>query len=184
MERSKLAGDSKPDARASAARLLDAHALPAWYTNNSFVRRGYRPVTPNVALCFKSWCFVHNESANIYTHLVPAFIALPGNLLLHLYMDVRYPKASRTDRLIFHIYITTSLICFAMSTCYHTLLCHSQHFAALWVRIDYVGITVQILGSFISGIYMGFYCEPELRRLHWSIVSEIVEHLKTALTMA
>lgn len=38
------------------------------------------------------------------------------------------------------------------------------------MRLDYVGIVVQIVGSFIPGIYFAFYCEPQLQKVYWSMV--------------
>lgn len=62
------------------------------------------------------------------------------------------------------------MICFDASSTYHTLLCHSARFADLWGRFDYAAIVFQILGSFISWIYIGFYCEPHLQKIYWSMV--------------
>lgn len=69
------------------------------------------------------------------------------------------------------MYLATSATCFATSALYHTLLCHSERYRDLWVRCDYAAIVLQILGSFVSGIYVGFYCEPGLRGVYWSMVS-------------
>ena len=48
---------------------------------------------------------------------------------------------------------------------------HSAHFSDLWGRIDYTGIIILILGDFVSGIYVGFYCEPILQNTYWTMVS-------------
>ncbi|KAJ5593165.1 hypothetical protein N7537_010069 [Penicillium hordei] len=53
-----------------------------------------------------------------------------------------------------YIYLTTSVICFGISSAYHTFLCHSARYTDLCSRLDYVAIVFQILGSFVSGIYM------------------------------
>lgn len=47
---------------------------------------------------------------------------------------------------------------------------HSAHFSDLWGRIDYTGIIILILGDFVSGIYVGFYCEPILQNTYWTMV--------------
>jgi adiponectin receptor len=148
---------------------LSNKEVPLWYTQ-PFIHTGYRPVMNSVKFCFQSLTYMHNESVNIYSHLVPAIVALVAALVVPWYFRTNFPKASRQDRLIFEIYLSTSVICFTTSSLYHTLLCHSQPYFNLWVRIDYVAILVQILGSFISGIYLGFYCEPWLQKLHWSMV--------------
>lgn len=47
---------------------------------------------------------------------------------------------------------------------------HSAHFSDLWGRVDYTGIIILILGDFVSGIYVGFYCEPALQNTYWIMV--------------
>lgn len=159
-----------PQAPKTTRRLLTAGEVPSWYAHNAYIRTGYRPVTSSVTLCFESLGYVHNETANIYSHLVPAGIAVVGNYGFYTYFSLHYPDASWTDQLVFHIYLSTSIICFGISSMYHMLLCHSETFADLWGRLDYVAIVFQILGSIISGIYIGFYCEPGLQKLYWAMV--------------
>lgn len=47
---------------------------------------------------------------------------------------------------------------------------HSAPISDLWSRIDYTGIVVLILGDFVPGIYVGFYCERTLRNTYWTMV--------------
>ncbi|KAK3991509.1 mPR-like GPCR protein [Cladorrhinum sp. PSN332] len=113
--------------------LLNTH-VSTWYTD-SFILTGFRPVTHSVKFCFESLAYLHNETVNIYSHLIPASGAVVLAALVAWYFRVTFPKATRSDRLIFEIYLATS-----------------------------------ILGSFISGIYIGFYCEPRLQVLYWSMI--------------
>ena len=84
----------------------------------------------------------------------------------------------------FRVFLSTCVICFGTSAAYHTLICHSHAFAELWVRLDYVGIVVQIVGSFIPGIYFAFYCEPRLQKVYWAMVSSSLPPLLTKLEFA
>ena len=158
------------DQRAFPPRLLTNAEVPSWYAHNDYIRSGYRPVTRSARLCLASLGYLHNESVNIYSHLLPAGATLLGNWWLHLYFASRFPGSSIVDQLVFHIYLTTSATCFGISSTYHTLLCHSAPYADFWGRLDYLAIVFQILGSFISGIYVGFYCEPHLQRAYWAMV--------------
>lgn len=36
--------------------------------------------------------------------------------------------------------------------------------------MDYTGIIVLVLGDFVSGIYVGFYCEPMLQNTYWTMI--------------
>lgn len=153
-----------------AAILLSRKQIPFWYIQ-PYIETGYRPVRYSVDFCFQSFTYLHNETANIFTHLIPALITLVMLFsIFPRYFESQFPEATRQDRLIFEIYLLTSFTCFAVSTLFHTLLCHSQHYFDLWIRFDYVAIVFQIVGSFISGIYVGFYCEPNLQAMYWSMV--------------
>ncbi|UKZ94930.1 uncharacterized protein TrAFT101_009783 [Trichoderma asperellum] len=56
---------------------------------------------------------------------------------------------------------------------YNMLLCHSETYTILWARLDYTNIVVQILASFVSGIYICFYCEPNLQKLYWTMIGSL-----------
>lgn len=155
----------------SASKLLTIDEIPEWYGYNPFIHSGYRPIFAAYAPCLRSVLHLHNQTANIITHLVPGAVALVFNLVLHSFFARWYPDASGTDRAVFHVYLTACSLCFGVSAAYHTLLCHSRDWADQWVRIDYVGISVLILGSFVPGLYMGFYCEPWLLRGYLGMVS-------------
>lgn len=68
------------------------------------------------------------------------------------------------------LHLCTITLCFGLSALYHTFMNRSAHPSALWVRIDYTGIIVLILGDFVSGIYVGFHCEPILQNTYWTMV--------------
>jgi adiponectin receptor len=152
-------------------KLLSIDKIPTWYGENPYIRTGYRPVFSAAAPCFRSWLYLHNQSGNIYTHLIPGIaVATAGNAALSWYLATRYPGASLADCLVLHVYLTACAGCFGISAAYHTLLCHSRELADLWIRLDYVGISVLIMASFVPGLYMGFYCEPWLLRGYLAMV--------------
>jgi adiponectin receptor len=162
---------SIPSIPAIPLKLLSIDQIPEWYAENPFIRTGYRPVFRSSAPCLRSWLYLHNQTANIVTHLVPAVLSLFFNAALRLFFAARYPAAGIADQVVFHVYLTACTLCFGLSAAYHTLLCHSREKADLWVRLDYAGISVLILGSFVPGLYMGFYCEPGLLALYLGMVS-------------
>lgn len=153
------------------AALLSIDKIPDWYGENPFIQSGYRPVFAAAKPCFHSWLYLHNQSANIFTHLVPGVLALALNAALLRYFSLWYPDATLADRAVFHIYLTALSLCFGISATYHTMLCHSRESADLWVRLDYVSISILIFSSFIPGLYMGFYCEPGLLKMYLGTVS-------------
>lgn len=153
-----------------AYKLQTSDQVPSWYAHNSYILTGYRPVTKSIPLCLRSLAYPHNETVNIYTHLLPAIAALLCSYSFGRYFESRFPHASWADELVFRIYLTATVTCFGTSAAYHTLICHSQGYASLCVRLDFLAIVLQIVGSFIPGLYFGFYCEPHLQKLYWSMV--------------
>ena len=155
----------------TSPKLLSIDKVPDWYGENPYIWTGYRPVFAAAMPCFRSWLYLHNQTGNIYTHLIPGIVAVVANAVLALYLSARYPGSTQADRLVFHVYLTACAVCFGVSAAYHTLLCHSRELADLWIRLDYVCISVLIMASFVPGLYMGFYCEPGLLRGYLSMVS-------------
>lgn len=154
--------------------LLDYDQIPAWHQDNEYIRSGYRPETKSAYLCFGSWAYIHNETANIYSHLVPAITALACQAVVARVLAVRYPNSMIGDRFIFAFFFLTASVCLGMSASYHTLMNHSATVSNLWLRLDYVGIIILTLGDFVSGIYLVFYCEPTLQKVYWSMVLSVI----------
>lgn len=156
--------------RSPQRRLLKFEDLPVWYQDNALVRSGYRPVSHSIPACLFSWSYLHNETLNIFTHLLPAILFLFALPLVQRTIRKNFPLATRVDEFIFTSNILAASTTLALSACYHTIMNHSYHVSLLWLRIDYVGILTLILGSFVSGIYVGFYCNPFLRNVYWTMI--------------
>ncbi|KAI2469074.1 mPR-like GPCR protein [Annulohypoxylon bovei var. microspora] len=147
--------------------LLPYEEIPEWYQDNPYVRKGYRPVSHSARACLGSWIYVHNETMNIYTHLVPAAALLVSGLT---YIIARLRYRNSGDAGIVAVQMVSAVACLGFSSAYHTLMCHSHQVEALWLRFDFVGIILLILGSFISGIYVAFWCEVLERKIYWSMI--------------
>lgn len=150
--------------------LLSYDELPEWQKDSPFILYGYRPESNSAQACFASWLYLHNETVNIYSHLLPGILFLAGEVMIYQYFDARYPMATVSDRLIFAFFLLTAVTCLGLSAMFHTFLSHSAHVSHVWLQLDFVGIIVLTLGDFVSGIYVGFYCEPGLQRIYWTMV--------------
>ncbi len=152
-------------------RLLTFKEIPEWHRDNNCILAGYRPISHSAEACLASWFYIHNESVSIYSHLIPAILFLLAEAVIHPLFVVRYPNATIGDRLVFVVFLTTATVCLGLSAAYHTLVNHSKRVSGLSLRCDFVGIVTLTQGFFISGIYIGFYCEPKLRWIYWGMVS-------------
>lgn len=163
---------SAPSAERAHKKLLSFEELPRWHQDNEFIRHGYRPISGSARLSFRSWSYIHNETINIYSHLIPAIVFLLGEWFILQYLTSRYSNITSVDFFIISFFLLTAVVCLGLSATYHTLMNHSPEVEQLWLRFDLVGIVVLTLGDFVSGIYMVFWCEPLERKIYWSMVSQ------------
>lgn len=162
---------SKPRFTAKARKKLVTYdEIPAWYRDNEYIRDGYRPVSGSAWLSFASWFYIHNESMNIYTHLFPAIAFLLGAWYVVDYLHSNYTDVTAVDSLMLVFFLLTATTCLGLSTTYHTLINHSFAVETFWLRLDFIGIVLLTVGSFVSGIYVAFWCEPVQRRTYWTMV--------------
>jgi adiponectin receptor len=153
-----------------SSRLLTYDELPSWHRDSPLIAASYRPISYSVLSSLRSSLRLHNETLNIHTHSLPCLLCLFFTGFIVYLLQLRYPQASRADKAVFSAWFALSATCLGFSAVYHTLMNHSQRVAGLWLKLDFVGIVIMILGDFGSGIYVAFYCEGKLRVVYWSIV--------------
>lgn len=168
--------DAASNASKAAGRpgLLSFSEMPEWFRreSNQWILHGYRPISGSAQVSFSSWSYLHNESVNIYSHLIPAVLFLLGEWFVGQYLASRYSGVTAADYIGFSIFMLTAFTCLSLSATYHTLMNHSQHVEHFCLRLDMLGVVVFILGDLVLGIYMVFWCDPLPRNIYWSMVSE------------
>ncbi|KAJ5414978.1 hemolysin-III channel protein Izh2 [Penicillium cosmopolitanum] len=152
------------------ATLLSYNEMPDFCQDNAFILDAYRPVSHSTRACFASLFSLHNETINIYSHLIPGILSLVAEGVMYHYLHTRYPKAAIGDYLVFAFFLLTATICLVTSATYHTLTNHSKNVSKLWLRLDFVGIIIFILGEFVSWIGMIFYCESTVKWAYWAMM--------------
>ena len=167
-------GSAKKETVKSPIRLLSWDDLPAWRRDNSFILTGYRPHAATVANVFSSLLHLHNESVNIWSHLLGslASVLLAASLALltrHVVLP-RWPSAGRADAAVFAAFLGGAAACMGMSAAFHALLSHSRGAARWGNKLDYTGIVALIVGSYVPALYYGFFCEPRLMEVYMSLV--------------
>ncbi|KAI0008821.1 hemolysin-III related-domain-containing protein [Xylariaceae sp. FL0662B] len=151
--------------------LLSFDEMPEWFRreSNQWILHGYRPISGSAHASFCSWSYVHNESVNIYSHLIPAVFFLLGEWYIQQYLASRYSGVTGADFIAFSIFMLTAATCLSLSAMYHTLVNHSQHVEHFCLRLDMLGVVIFILGDLVLGIYMIFWCEPLPRNIYWHL---------------
>nr|CAI5839209.1 unnamed protein product [Callosobruchus analis] len=141
--------------------------LPAWLQDNDFLHFGHRPPLPSFKACFKSIFRIHTETANIWTHLLGcvAFIGIAIYFLMRPVIEIELE-----EKIVFGAFFAGAIICLGFSFMFHTLNCHSQFVGKLFSKLDYCGIALLTMGSFVPWLYYGFYCHFKPKVVYLSIV--------------
>jgi adiponectin receptor len=103
--------------------------------------------------------YLHNQTGNIYSHLVPAVAFFAYAFHTYDLITTRYSTADAYDLLAFGVFIGSAIICFGISATFHIFGNHSSKVYHTWLMLDLYGIFVLIAGTVYSGTYYGFYCE-------------------------
>lgn len=148
--------------------------LPAWQQDNHFIHSGYRPASSSFKRSFASLGYLHNESVNIYSHLLGAVAFSVSGIVLYTTIKPRYESAAASDILAFGCFFAGAAMCLGMSGTYHTISNHSPIVARFGNKLDYVGIVFLITGSFVPSVFYGFYCQPHLQEIYWTMVSRLL----------
>lgn len=150
--------------------LIHWNDVPHWMQDNAYIHTCYRKASYSYAGSVASVTRIHNETVNIWSHLVPGLLSLPVGAVLYSILKSRYDKASTGDVISMSCFFIGAALCMGMSATYHTLSNHSPQVAKFWNQLDYAGIACLIAGSFIPSVYYGFWCDPTKQRLYWSMV--------------
>jgi len=163
---------STDNVKAAASRIetIVFEDLPECFQDNPYIRSGYRKIENSTASCLHSCTTLHNETVNIYTHLIPAVFLAVFSIFIQTKITQHFPEATTLDRVVIGANVLAALVTFALSASFHTLMSHSPDAHSFFLRLDYAGILTLILGSFFSGIYVGFYCLPTPRTIYWTMI--------------
>ncbi|KAK8118332.1 uncharacterized protein PG998_002958 [Apiospora kogelbergensis] len=167
-----MSSTNGPATRSKAkVRTVMWQEVPEWHVDNHYILSGYRLEKADYLEIFTSLTFLHNETCNVYTHLVGALLLpLIATVFLQHLCEPRFLNVSSIDYTIFGIYLWCAEIWLVFSALYHLVQPHSRGVEEFWHGMDLLGIVIVTVGTFSSGIYYLFFCEAGLQRLHWAII--------------
>lgn len=85
--------------------------------------------------------------------------------LTQSHIDIRWE-----EKAVIGTFFAGAIICLGMSFAFHTVHCHSECVGKLFSKLDYCGIAMLIMGSFVPWLYYGFYCDFQPKVIYLSIV--------------
>ncbi|XP_078595697.1 uncharacterized protein LOC144872879 isoform X5 [Branchiostoma floridae x Branchiostoma japonicum] len=151
-------------------KLMPHHALPEWLKDNEYLKGSHRPPMPSFRSCFRSMFRIHSETGNIWTHFLGclAFIAVAIYFLVkRSSADMHSPL---TEKFVCGAFFLGAVLCLGFSWIFHTVYCHSERTAKIFGRLDYSGISLMIMGSFVPWLYYTYYCKEVAQYTYLAIV--------------
>lgn len=148
--------------------------VPTWMAR-PHIYGGYRPDLNRWTSC-ASIFMAHNETGNIWTHLIAtatclclAWSPFRHSSTFEIEIDTAMIPFGET---VLRIYLLAATTSFIASTAYHVgNCCRDEGTCALLLRGDVSGIAILIAASFLPGVYFGFACFPQLQLLYILLVS-------------
>jgi adiponectin receptor len=143
--------------------------LPEWRKENPYILTNYRSARNSYRQSIRSLTYLHNETGNIYTHLLfltLVLLLISCNIPQLGGLDSWFPAPRREDILAISAFLGGVVLCMSFSVTYHTFLDHSESVATCGKQLDFAGITCLIWGSLIATLYYTFSCEIELMRMY------------------
>lgn len=159
---------NSPPRFAARPPLLDWDHLAPWQQDNQYILTGYRVPSYSYRGCIQSLFYLHNESVNIHTHILGAFVFVCIFLSLYTFSDQQIEIA---DVAVFACFALGAVYCLSVSATFHLLMSHSPSICSFTNQLDYVGVAALITGSFVPSMYYGFFCDPLLRRSYLVMAS-------------
>lgn len=149
--------------------LLDWDKIEPWQQDNEYILRHYRPSSNNHWKSITSLCYLHNQSVNVYTHLLAAlgFVAIAW-FTLDSHFSFRY---GTEDRFLIGFFLLGAMFCFCSSAYFHLSRNHSPEVVNFWLTMDFFGIICLIVGTAFPLAYYSYPCRKTTLQLCWASVS-------------
>lgn len=151
-------------------RYLHIDEVPAYIRDNEFIKSGYRwgsSYKDNWKSLFK----IHNETVNIWTHLLGA--AYFGYRAITLFREEFDFAVDYKDVWILCVHLVCATICLIMSSLFHLHLCHSERAYLRLSCLDYSGISILTCSSAASVVYFLFKSNTS-HQVFWLIILVLV----------
>ncbi|KAJ3068428.1 Adiponectin receptor protein 1 [Podochytrium sp. JEL0797] len=134
---------------------LHIKQIPLWMFDNAYLLTGYRQEMGNYLDCFKSLFYVHNETGNIYSHMIGSGLFIVWLIIMFLSSADLVQSTvwlTRTtdilediplswkDYAVVACFMVSAITCMGLSFLFHTCHCHSFEVSKAWNKMDFAGI--------------------------------------------
>jgi adiponectin receptor len=129
-----------------------------------FIMHGYR-IRHNFKDCLVSLFKFHNETFNIWSHLLSFFLFIALTVLIL----VNNPNADAGNKAMIIIYMMCAANCFICSSIYHTYNCYSNSIGMCVFKIDLFGIILQLGAATLAAQHFMFHDYEVTRKIYTGI---------------
>lgn len=173
----------KDKVKNSMRSLYYYHELDEWQQDNHFIRSGYVKETGLIKECVALLFYVHNETGNIYSHLVPS-LGIMGLLLWYINGPLEQYDNSLGiwEKVNIAQFGLAATFCMFMSSTFHCIKSHSHTVSKMGNQLDYFGIIILITCSLVSIILFAFYDHPVVKYT-FCVIFGILGSICTVLTL-
>jgi len=168
----ELGGGGPREGRHSYARIED---MPQWFQEKAggCILRGYRPCHQTYSFYLRSLLSLHNETINIWTHVVGA--------LFFLWQALAMPFVGDFNSFLL-LFAVGGLLCFGASSLFHLLLPHGPRAYGILLKADYAGVVIMIAATCATLYGVLFHCHSSAQLAAVLAVSILGVLLSTMIT--
>ncbi|KAM7538432.1 hypothetical protein Aperf_G00000068986 [Anoplocephala perfoliata] len=91
------------------------------------------------------------------------FLALCISFLVHPGLELRWEET-----FVITFFFVSAILALGFSWTFHTVYCHSEHVGRIFGKLDYIGIALLVIGSFVPWIHFSFYCHVPSKIIYLS----------------
>lgn len=146
--------------------------IAEWQKYNFFIRSSYRAYY-TTRMTLRSLLGWHNETINIWTHLIGfvAFVVLTLVLFTTTLGTLVSVQSMSLTRFTYAFFCFGSILCMLNSALYHLFTGHRKlKVFVLMGRLDFLGITFLIVASFIPPLYVMYHCNTGFRAVYIMLI--------------
>lgn len=140
--------------------------IPEWYNANPYIYHGYRKQNKSLLHLLSSIFEIHNETFNIWTHIV-------GTIIFCTILTTFLLKSSILSAIPIGIFLVSTILCFINSVVMHTFYPHSKKACCILCSLDYSGIFLLVFGGYTAFIHYEFYCHTNLQVFYYVFLALI-----------
>jgi adiponectin receptor len=134
--------------------------LPDYLKDNEYIRTGYR-AKYSYHESFISLFHLHNESGNVWTHLLGILVYLW--IVYYTWNAPEMENMQVEDKVVVTVFLFLAIYTVLFSSLLHLNVCVSHSAQKFWSCLDHSGISASIAAGSISLMYLLLHCHGWMR---------------------